>query len=122
MLEVIEGLADDVIGVSAHGTIEADDYDSTLTPLIDAGVERHGKVALLVVLGPEFDGISAGAAWDDAKLGFSHATSFRRIAIVTDNQALRTAVSVLMYLVPGKSKGFSYDDLGEAKAWIAERD
>ena len=122
MFQVLDDVPDGVIGVSAVGTITAEDYEQTLIPLITAAVARHGKIAAIIVLGPEFEGYSADAARDDLKLGIEHVTAFRRIAIVTDNEWLRNGAAAMMYLLPGKAKGFSYSDLAAAKGWAADRD
>jgi len=119
---VIENLPDGVVGVSAIGTISGDDYETTLIPVIDEAVDQHGKVALLLVFGSDFEGYTAGAAFDDMRFGLTHATAFRRIAIVSDNQWLRNGAAAMMYLIPGKSRGFSVDDLESAKEWVAEDD
>ena len=122
MFEVIEGLADGVVGFSAVGKIGDDDYETTLIPAIDDAVAQYGKVALLMVLGEDFDGYTFGAAVDDARLGFRHVSSFRRIALVTDNEWLRNGAAAMMYLIPGETRGFSIDDLATAKDWITAAD
>jgi hypothetical protein len=122
MFKVLEDLPDGVVGISATGTIGGDDYETTLEPAINEAVEQHGKIALLMVLGPDFEGYSAGAALDDMRFGFSNFRSFRRIAIVSDNQWLRNGAAAMLYLMPGKSKGFSVGELDAAKEWIADKD
>ena len=122
MFEIIDGLPDGVVGVSASGTISSGDYETTLIPAIDAALETSGKVALLFVFGDDFAGYTAGAAFDDMRLGVRNLTSFRRIAIVSDNEWLRNGVAAMAYLMPGKSKGFSQEDLAAAKEWIAQQD
>ena len=122
MFEVMDGLNDGVVGVTAVGTIGREDYESTLLPLIDEAVAEHGKIAAVIVLGPEFEGYSAGAAFDDMRLGFDHATAFRRIAVVSDNEWIRNGAAALMYLFPGKAKGFATADVDAAKAWASEPD
>lgn len=71
-----------------------------LIPAIDDAVAQYGKVALLMVLGEDFDGYTFGAAVDDARLGFRHISSFRRIALVTDNEWLRKGLDHAASLVP----------------------
>jgi len=122
VFEVLDDLPADVIGVTAVGKVTAEDYESTLIPLLNDAVEQHEKVAALIVLGPDFEGYSPGGAVDDLRLGLGHATSFRRLAIVTDHDWLRRSVDVFMHVLPGKSRGFSVADLGEAREWIAEPD
>ena len=122
MFCVMEGLPEGVVGIEAVGTISGDDYDTTLVPAVEEAAAEHDKVALLLMFGPEFQGYSAGAALDDVRFGFSNFTSFRRIAIVSDNEWLRNGAAAMTYFVPGKSKGFSVGDLAAARAWIAEDD
>ena len=49
-----------------------------------------------------------------------HAISFDRLAVVSDEDWMRAALSALSFLLPGKAKGFRVRDLPSAKAWLAE--
>ena len=49
-----------------------------------------------------------------------HATSFERVAVVSDEDWIRPALSALSFLLPGKAKGFRVRELAAAKAWLAE--
>ena len=122
MFELMEDLPGGVVGITATGTISGEDYETTLIPAVESAKAAHDKIALLLVFGPDFEGYSAGAALDDARFGVSNFASFRRIAIVSDNEWLRNGAAAMTYLMPGKSKGFSVADLAAAKAWIAEPD
>ena len=48
-----------------------------------------------------------------------HASSFDRVAVVSDEDWMRPALRALSFLLPGKAKGFRVRDLAEAKAWLA---
>ena len=48
-----------------------------------------------------------------------HASSFDRVAVVSDEDWVRPALGALSFLLPGKAKGFRTRDLDEAKAWLA---
>ncbi|WP_457205412.1 STAS/SEC14 domain-containing protein [Nocardioides sp. P5_C9_2] len=50
---------------------------------------EHGRVRLVYVLGPEFDEYEGEAVWEDLKLGARRASSFGRIAVVTDAGRVR---------------------------------
>jgi SpoIIAA-like len=117
MFTVIDGLPDRVIGVKAAGEISASDYTDVLDPLITEATEK-GKVRLLYVAGPELEGYSGGAAWQDTKLGFSHFTSFERVAIVTDRKGLEGAVKAVGWLMPGDIKVFAVADKADATTWL----
>jgi hypothetical protein len=65
----------------------------------------------------EIEGDAAGAG---AKFQARHATSFERVAVVSDEDWLRPAFAALSFMLPGKAKGFRVADLAAAKAWLAE--
>ena len=49
-----------------------------------------------------------------------HATSFDRVAVVSDEDWTRPALRALSFMVPGKAKGFRVRELAAAKTWLAE--
>ncbi len=118
MLEPIEDLPDGVIGFEAVGEVHAADYADVLIPAIDRAA-RDGKVRLVYVLGDRFDGYSAGAAWEDAKLGFEHMRSMARMALVSDLGWVQHLASMFGWMVPGDFRRFPRSDLPQAKAWAA---
>lgn len=115
----IDGLPPDVIGLDARGQITSANYRDQFTPLIEAKLKEHDRLKLLMVFGPYFDGYSAGAAWDDARLGLSHLTTFSRIAVVTDLEWLRHSVKAFGMLMPSEVMVFDFDELNDARTWIA---
>ena len=72
MLERIEGMPDNVIGIRARGELSSDDYEKVLIPAVDAALASCDKIRLFYVLGPEFEGLTMGAMWDDTRVGFAH--------------------------------------------------
>jgi hypothetical protein len=118
MIELMSGLPDNVLGLSASGEVTAQDYERTLIPAIEERIKRHGKVRVLYHLGPAFTGYSMGAMWDDAKVGMSHLFDFEKIAVVTDVDWCRHAVRLFGLLIPCPVKLFANADLAAAKAWV----
>ncbi len=49
-----------------------------------------------------------------------HASSFERVAVVSDEDWIRPALRALSFMLPGKAKGFKVSDLAAAKAWLTE--
>ena len=49
-----------------------------------------------------------------------HATSFERVAVVSDEDWVRPALRALSALLPRKARGFRVQDLEAAEAWVAE--
>jgi hypothetical protein len=118
MLEIVPDLPAGVLGFEAVGEIHSDDYRDTLLPALDAAA-KDGELRLVYVLGDRFEGYSAGASWQDAKLGVEHHGTWHRAALVTDIDWVRHLTSVFGWAVPGEVKVFSLDDRDDAVAWVA---
>jgi hypothetical protein len=119
MLEKIPGLPDSVIGIKASGEVTGDDYRNVLIPSVDAGLKGGHKLRLLYVLGGDVTGISAGAAWQDTKVGLGHYTQWERVAVVSDKEWLRHSVDIFGYLIPGEIKAFTLAEEAAARTWVS---
>ncbi|HEY7732709.1 MAG TPA: STAS/SEC14 domain-containing protein [Gaiellaceae bacterium] len=119
MIEPIAGAPAGVLAFRAVGEVGASDYESVLAPAIEAAIDEHGKVRLVYELGPGFDGYSAGAAWEDLKLGTAHLTKWERCAVVTDHRLIADGVRAFSWLMPGEVKVFPANALDDALAWAA---
>ena len=120
VIEVIEGLPDGVVGFEAVGEVTAEDYESVVFPAIDRALEGRDRIRLVHVLGERLEGHTAGAVWEDNKLGLTHVRSFERIAVVTDLETVRDLVKGAGWAIPGELKLFSNAERAEAIAWISE--
>jgi hypothetical protein len=119
MIERIEPAPDGVIAFRAVGKVEAEDYHEVLTPAIEAAIAEYGKVRIVYELGPEFDGYSAGAAWEDMKLWTPHLSKWERCAVVTDHRLIADAIRAFSMLMPGEVKVFPVANLDQALGWAA---
>jgi len=120
MIEVMTDLPERVLGLKASGEVTAEDYKTVLVPAIEGQLTKHRKVRLLYVLGDEFKGYSGGAAWEDAKVGMKHLTSFERVAVVTDIDWIENMIKAFGFAIPGEVRVFDDDDLEAARQWICE--
>lgn len=120
MIEVMTDLPDRVLGLKASGEVSADDYKTVLVPALEEKLSQNKKVRLLYVIGDGFKGYSTGAAWEDAKVGMKHLTSFERVAIVTDVDWIENMIKALGFAIPGEVRVFDDDELEEARQWISE--
>jgi hypothetical protein len=120
MLTLIPDLPPAVVGVEASGKVTAQDYEQVLVPAVEAAhaATPEGKVRLLYVLGHELPDYSAGAAWEDAKLGLGRLREWERIAVVGDTGWVRHAIHGLGWVLPGDVKAFATADLDAARAWV----
>ena len=119
MIRVLSDMPAGVLGLEAVDDVEEEDYREVVVPAVEAAIAEHGKVRLVYVLGPDFDEYEGEAAWEDLKLGARHASSFERIAVVTDKEWVTHTVHALGWLVPGDVEVFGLDELEKAKQWAA---
>lgn len=119
MIELIEGAPEGVLAFKAVGEVHADDYAQVLKPALDEILATGAKVRCVYVMGPEFDGYSTGAAWEDAEIGLAHATKWERCAVVTDKEWVRHLVKGFGWLMPGRMRLFAVGDLQAAMDWAA---
>ena len=118
MIEEIPDLPDNVLGLEAKGEVRGEDYEQVIIPAVHRLLESKGKIRLLYVLGAEFDGFTAAALWDDARVGMEHPFTWERIAAVTDQDAYRRLFKAVGFLFPAKVRVFGLAELDDAKAWI----
>lgn len=117
-VRLIEGLPADVLAYELVGTLTSRDYEEILDPVVKDKLERHDKLKVLVVAGDGFDGATAGALWDDARLGLRHLTGFSKIALVSDVKWLRQASKLFGPMMPGQLHVFDLAQRDEAITWI----
>ena len=117
MLQEIPDLPPGVIGFEVSGRLEADDYRTTLLPALEAAAAT-GDVRLVVVI-PAFEGLSAGAMWEDTKMGVEHWGAWKRTALVTDIEWMANALAWFGWMSPGQVKHFALSEREAAIAWAA---
>jgi hypothetical protein len=117
MLELIEGLPKNVVGIAASGKVTMQDCRDVLVPAIEKSRKWHDKIRLYYELNSRFP----GSAWEDLDLGLEHASCCERVAIVTDIGWVRLTVKAVRFLIPAKIRVFSTDQMEEGRAWITAR-
>ena len=120
MLTLIADMPPGVVGVEAQGKVTSEEYEGVLVPAVEAAERRSpdGRGSVLYVLGSDFPDYSAGAAWEDTKLGLGHLRNWRRIAVVTDAEWLHHAIHGLGWLMPGEVKVFRLHQADDARSWV----
>src|SRR5436305_5377844 len=120
MLRQMNDMPAGTIGFEAVGEVEDDDWEKAVEPVLRREMADGEKVRLLYLLGPEAREVEGDAMRADTGFRARHATSFERVAVVSDEDWMRPALGALSFLVPGKAKGFPVHELSAAKAWLAE--
>ena len=114
MLELIDGLPGNVVGIAVSGRLTKQDYEDLLVPAMQKSLRRHEKIRLYYELNSRFP----GAAWDELDLGLEHASRCERVAIVTDIGWVRLTVKALRFLIPSEIRVFATIQADEGRAWI----
>lgn len=118
MLERMEGLPPGIEGMRAIGKITKDDYDRVFEPMIDEARAQGKRIRFLYELGSDFEGFTAGAAWEDARLGFRALRFLSGCAVVTDIGWIRNAVRMMSSMMPCPMQVFPVAKRDEAIAWL----
>jgi hypothetical protein len=119
MLRRMADMPAGTLGFEAIGEVEDDDWEHTVEPVLRHEIADGHELRLLYLLGPDAD-VEGDAMKADTGFRARHATSFERVAVVSDEDWMRPALRALSVLLPGKARGFHVRDLAEAKAWLAE--
>ena len=120
MLKLLEGLPDNVLGVSAVGKVTGKDYETVLIPAIVKKLKEHKKIRMVYDLGSSFTGFDLSAMLDDAKMGMKHLSAWDRIALVSDHEMINTFAKFFGHMLSCELRIFKNAELGEAKKWISE--
>lgn len=117
MIELIEGLPKNVVGIAVKGRVTQQECRDILTPAVRDSLKWRDKNRLYYELGSRFP----GSGWDDLELGFGEAARCERIAIVSDIAWVRLTVKAIRFLIPGEIRVFATLKTPEARAWITAR-
>ena len=118
MLERLQELPEGIDGVKAVGRVSREDYERVFEPLIDSARREGRRIRLLYQFGPEFEGLSPGAAWEDAKLGLASLRMFEGCAVVTDVGWIREATRLAGFLMPCPVRVFGNATRDGAVEWL----
>ena len=119
MMELMQGLPDNVLGIIGSGTITGKDYDTVLIPAMKDKLQRHKKIRLIYQLNKDFVHYALDAYLEDAKVSL-HTLSLEKVAVVSDVHWINDSVNVFKFIIPVKVKVFNNSELDKAKAWVIE--
>jgi SpoIIAA-like len=121
MLKKIDGLPDNVLGISAEGKITGTDYETVLIPALDKKLKENKRIRMVYDLGNSFTGFDLGAMLDDAKMGMKHLSTWDRIALVSDHEMINAFAKFFGHMLSCELRIFKNAELEEAKKWISEK-
>lgn len=120
MFKPIPAPTPSIVAFDAIGKVTDADYKSVFIPALENAIEKHGNVRALLRFGPEFDGYTVPAAFDDTVFGIGHLRDFNRIAVASDEGWVRNGVSMFAHLSTVPIRVFDADQTEAALAWLAE--
>ena len=120
MLRPMDDMPAGTIGFEAVGEVDDDDWEEAVEPVLRAEIAAGRKVRLLYLFGLRSDDIEGDAMKADTGFRARHAKEFARLAVVTDESWIKSALRALSFLMPGGARGFAVRDLPAAKAWLVE--
>lgn len=118
MLEKLKDLPNGIDGLKAVGKISREDYEQVCVPIMDEARREGRRIRFLYQLGPEFDGFTPGAAWEDARIGLHSMRLFDGCAVVTHVGWIRESTRLMGFLMPCPVRVFGNQELAEAVAWL----
>src|ERR1700719_693205 len=79
MIELVEGLPDNVVGLVVKGRVTKKDCSEVLVPAVEKALEWHQKLRLYYEIRSRYP----GAAWEEINLGNEHGPVWERVAVVS---------------------------------------
>ena len=114
MIEIIDGLPDNVVGFVATGRVTSTECDEVLVPAVKKTKKRHDKLRLYYELECRFP----GAAWEDLDMAPLRLQQWERVAVVTDVSWIRHTVKALRFLIPAEVRVFPTLQAEEGRDWV----
>src|SRR3954451_18590131 len=102
MLRRMTDMPAGTIGFEAIGDVEDDDWEESVEPVLRLEIGDGRKVRLLYLLGTEARDVDGDAMSADSGSRARHASSFYRVAVVSDEDWMRPALRALSFMLPGK--------------------
>ena len=119
MIEIMQGLPENVIGIIYSETVTGKDYDDVLIPIFKEKLKKFGKIRLLYQVNTGISHFAWSSYVEDSKVTW-HLFAFEKVAIVSDIHWIDESVKLFAFMMPMPVKAFTNDRLDEAKAWISE--
>lgn len=119
MLQHLKELPPYVAGFKASGKITWDDFKNVAIPAIDKVAGQYRQINFLMLLETDIGNMTAGAWTQDMITGIKHLSKWNRMAIVSDQENVRSLSEAAGKIMPGEVKAYPLSDLEAAKAWVS---
>ncbi len=117
MIEIIEDLPDNVVGIIAKGRVTNAQCSDVLRAAMHEPLGKCNKLRLYYEIGGRFP----GAGWDDLNISgrTCQLPQWERVAIVTDVGWVRHTVNALRFLIASEIRVFTISQADEGRTWIS---
>src|SRR4051812_31278841 len=122
MLKRVTDVPPQIDALTAIGTLTKEDYERSIEPLFEDARRSGRRIRLLVEIGPEYDGYTAGAAWEKTANAFRNPSLARLLdgyAVLTDLRWLREWGHRMAFLLPFPLRIFGINERAAAIAWLS---
>src|SRR2546421_10354169 len=106
MIQVVEGLPDNIVGIVAKGRLTNDDWNRDIKPLIETSLKRHDKIRLYYEIGGRFPRAGLG----NLRLWVEKTPPWGRGAVVTEVNWARGTVNPPRFFMQAEVRGVSTSD------------
>jgi hypothetical protein len=118
MLQRLEDLPPGIEGIKAIGEVSKEDYTRVLEPLLESAHRDGKKIRFIYELGPDLETFTAGAAWEDMRIGVQFLRAFEGCAIVSDLAWIRETTRLVGFAMPCPIRVFGLQERAQAIAWL----
>lgn len=121
MLERLTSVPDGVIALRAAGTVTAQDYEQVIEPAFEEARLQDRRLRILLHLGPDYEGFTAGAVAAKTGVVFRQHSALRQVdgyALVSDIGWVAEVVHLAAFLSPFPIRVFGNDAFDDALAWL----
>jgi SpoIIAA-like len=112
VLKRIPDVPQSIDALAAVGTVTGEDYEQTIEPLIDEARRSDRPLRLLLQIGPEYEGYTAGVVWEKT------ATAFLAPPLAAFRRLRARDRSPMAFFLPFPLRVFNDDQREEAIAWL----
>ncbi len=120
MITLVDNLPPNMVGFKATGNVTEEDFTNVVMPKVKEAIEKNNELNYLLILETPIKNFTMGAWLQDAVMGLKHLFKWRRAAIVTDEEGIKTFTGIFSMVMPGEFKAFEHKDLQTAIYWAAE--
>ena len=116
MLEILQDVPPGIVAVRAGGTLTREEYDTVVEPVLDAARRDGRRLRCLCEVAADYRGLTAGAAWEDVRLGLRAMGLFDGCAVVTDIAWIREVSRLAAFFMPCPVRVFDERERAAATA------